>query len=127
MNLLSRIFASLVFTVLSVAAQAGEMPFDQKAFDDLRAAGKPLALHIYSSWCMTCRRQASIVSPILEQPEFKDLTLMRADHKTERALLQRFNIPGKSTFVAFKGMNEVARSTGDTNGDNIAALLRKAL
>jgi thioredoxin 1 len=127
MNIVTRLVGILIFLLLAASSNAGELPFDQKVFDELRASGKPVVLHIHSKWCLTCRRQAGIASDLLDRQEFKGLTLMRADHKKEKELLKAFNIPGKSTFVAFKGMTEVARSTGDTNMGTIAALWRKAL
>lgn len=127
MTFLFRIFVGFVFMALSAITAAGEMPFNRKVFDELRAAGKPVAVHIHAQWCGTCKKQARIVTPMLAEPEFKDLTLMRVDYDKEDALLKELKASTKSTFVVFKGRGEVGRSTGDTNKDRIAALFRKAL
>lgn len=124
-------FYSVLFGVLlsaaSAMASAGEMPFNQKMFDELRAAGKPVVVHVHAVWCETCIEQARVVTPLLSTPEFKDLTLLRADFDKEKALLKSLKVVNRSTFVAFKGNIEVGRSTGETNKDRIATLLRKAL
>lgn len=44
---------------------AGEMPFDRKVFDELRAAGTPVVVHVHEKWCGTCKKQARIVTPTL--------------------------------------------------------------
>jgi thioredoxin 1 len=127
MNPTRRHFTGLLVMLLSVGAIAAEKPFSQKLFDEARAAGNPVVIHVHAVWCGTCKRQAGIVAPMLATPEFTDLILFRADFDTEKALLKTLNISNKSTFVVFKGNTEVGRSTGDTNKDRIAVLFRKAL
>lgn len=122
-----RLLTAFFVMVGSTSAMAAEMPFTQKAFDEARAAGKPVVIHVHSRWCMTCRRQASIVTPMLNRPEFKDLLLLRADYGTEKAPFKQLNVHSKSTFIVFKGKAEVGRSIGDTDEQRIAALFRKAL
>ena len=127
MKLFSSVLFGAVLAIANAVASAGEMPFSKKAFDDLRAAGKPVVVHISAQWCGTCKVQARIVTPLLSAPEFKDLTLLQADFDKEKALLKALKVANQSTFVAFKGSMEVGRSTGVTKKDDIAALLRKAI
>jgi thioredoxin 1 len=117
----------LFLMVWAALAGAGEMPFSQKTFDDLRAAGKPVVVHVYAVWCGTCKVQSGLLAPMLEEPRFRHLTLLKADFDKERSLLKSLNVADRSTFVAFKGSTEVARSTGDMDKERIAALLSKAL
>jgi thiol-disulfide isomerase/thioredoxin len=123
----TRLVAGLLFAVAGAMAGAAERPFDQKTFDDLRASGRPVVLHVYAVWCGTCKVQASIVTPLLSQPEFASLTVLRADFDQEKALLRAFGIADRSTFLAFRHGKEVARSVADMNKENIANLMRKAL
>ena len=109
------------------AAMAGEAPFDQKTFDELRNSGKPSVIHVYATWCGTCKVQTGIVTPLLAEPEFASLTLLKADFDKEKALLQSLNVSDRSTFVAFSGTKEVGRSVADMDKDSIANLLRKTL
>ena len=126
-RVLSRVLFGLVVLCSSALAGAGEVPFQQKLFDDLRAAGKPVAVHVYAVWCGICKVQSRLVSPMLEDPRFKNLILLKADFDKERALLEALHVADRSTFVVFKGKEEVGRSTGDMDKASIAALLRKAL
>ena len=127
MKTIYSVLLGFFFAVASTMASGGELPFTEKVFDELRAAGKPVVVHIHAVWCETCIEQARVVTPLLATPEFKDLTLLRADFDKEKALLKSLKVVNRSTFVAFKGNTEVGRSTGETNKDRIAALLRKAL
>jgi thioredoxin 1 len=119
--------AGLLFTLASAIAGAAEMPFDQKTFDELRASGRPVVVHVHAVWCGTCKVQASIVTPLLAEPEFASLTVLRADFDREKALLRAFDVADRSTFLAFRRGKEVARSVADMNRESIANLMRKAL
>jgi thioredoxin 1 len=119
--------ASVILTAASSVTTATELPFEQKTFEALRNAGKPSVIHIYATWCGTCKVQAGIVTPLLAEPEFASVTLLKADFDKEKALMQALGVSDRSTFVAFKGVTEVGRSVADMNKESIADLLRKTL
>ena len=121
------LLAGLVLTAASAVTMAAELPFDQKTFDELRNSGKPVVIHVYAVWCGTCKVQAGIVTPLLSEPEFASLTLLKADFDKEKKLIQAINVSDRSTFVAFKGATEVGRSVAYMNKESIASLLRKTL
>jgi thioredoxin-like negative regulator of GroEL len=50
-----------------------------------------------------------------------------ANFDTEKALKRSLGVTQQSTIVVFKDGKEVARSTGDTQEPNLAALLRHAV
>jgi len=56
-----------------------------------------------------------------------EISRLVVDFDTEKDVMKSFNVSYRSTFVVFKGPNEVGRSTGDTQQDSIAALFLKAL
>ncbi len=122
-----KFLAGVILTAASAAAMAAEVPFDQKTFDELRRSGKPSVIHVYATWCGTCKVQSGIVKPLLAEPEFSALTLLRADFDKEKALIKALGVSDRSTFVAFKGATEVGRSVADMNKESIAGLLRKTL
>ena len=127
MKFLARAVLGVSLMLASLAVLAGEMPFNQKTFDDLRAAGSPVVVDVHAPWCPVCKKQDGIVNALLEEKQFKDLTVLIVDFDTEKDVMKSFNINYRSTFVVFKGPNEVGRSTGDTQQDSIAALFLKAL
>lgn len=118
---------SLLLTLFSTLALANEIPFNQAQFDSARAAGKPVAVVFHADWCPTCRAQAPVLKGLTQTPEFKSLTLYIANFDTENALKKSLGVTKQSTIVVFKNGREAGRSTGDTQRDNLAALLRHAI
>jgi thiol-disulfide isomerase/thioredoxin len=121
------ILASIILTATGAVTMAAEVPFSQATFDDLRKAGKPSVVHVYATWCGTCKVQSAIVTSLLAQPEFSSLTLLKVDFDKEKELIQALGVSDRSTFVAFKGATEVGRSVADMNRESIAGLFRRAL
>jgi len=123
-------FLAIVTTALvmvTVPAGAGEQPFNPATLDRLLADGQPVAVDFHADWCPTCRAQAPIIRQLLSTPEFKNLIILVADYDTELALRKSLNVAKQSTLVVFRHGKEVARSTGDTSREGLAALLRQAI
>jgi thioredoxin 1 len=127
MKSLAALVCSVTMIVIATVASAAEAPFNQAQFDSMRTAGKPVAVVFHADWCPTCRAQAPLLKDLLQTPTLKSLTLFVADYDTEKALRQSFGVTQQSTIVVFKDGKEVARSTGDTQRDALAALLRRAV
>ncbi|MEP7296423.1 MAG: thioredoxin family protein [Burkholderiales bacterium] len=114
-------------TLAAVASFAAEMPFSKPAFDKALAEGKPVVVDFAASWCPTCKQQKPIVQSLANDVKRKSLTIFVADFDKEEALKKQLNVTMQSTLVAFKSGKEVARSTGQTDKAELAALLDKAL
>src|SRR5580698_9276642 len=127
MKSLAALVGSVTVICISAFASAAETPFNQAQFDSMRAAGKPVAVVFHADWCPTCRAQAPVLKDLLQTPALKPLTLYVADFDTEKALKHSFGVTQQSTIIVFKDGKEVARSTGDTQRDNLAALLHRAV
>lgn len=109
-------------------AMAGEIkPFNQKDFDSLTASGKPVVLDISATWCPTCKQQKPILEGLMNQPAYKDVTLMNIDFDANKPTLKKFKVAMQSTLVAFKGAKEVGRSVGDTTPEGIEGLIKKSV
>ena len=111
----------------SPASAADKKPFDQKAFEQAQAAGKPILVEVTAPWCSTCKAQAPILSRLKSEPRFKDVVSFNIDFDSQKDLLKTFGVRMQSTLIAFKGKQEAGRSTGDTNPASIEALLAKAI
>ncbi|GAC1669538.1 MAG: hypothetical protein NVS9B2_14290 [Steroidobacteraceae bacterium] len=64
---------------------------------------------------------------LAQTPDLKSITLYVANFDTEKALKKSLGVTKQSTIVVFKNGKESARSTGDTQADSLAALLRRAI
>jgi thiol-disulfide isomerase/thioredoxin len=127
MKLFSRLLAGAAPLALALSAFAGETPFSQADFDQALRAGKPVVVDFAADWCPTCRAQKPLISAILQQPEMASLTVFVANFDTETALKKALKVSTQSTLVVFKGGKEVARSTGQTQADQLQVLMSKAL
>jgi thiol-disulfide isomerase/thioredoxin len=118
---------SIMLVCFATLATSAEVPFDRAQFDSTRAAGKPVAVVFHADWCPTCRAQAPVLKNLMLTPGLKSLTLYVANFDTEKALKKSLGVTEQSTIVVFKNGKESARSTGDTQQDSLAALLRHAV
>jgi thiol-disulfide isomerase/thioredoxin len=109
------------------AAAAERQTYDAAALAAAQKAGKSVVVHITAPWCPTCKAQKPTVEKLAADPEFKDLVIFDLDFDTGREALIALKARSQSTFIAFKGEKETARSVGDTNPDSIAALFKSAL
>jgi thioredoxin 1 len=125
MKALTATFA-LALSLLANLSLASEVPFNQAQFASMRDSGKPVAVVFHADWCPTCKAQAPVLKQLMQTAEFQNLTLFVADFDTEKALKRALRVTQQSTVVVFKDGKERGRSTGDTQADNLAAVLRRA-
>lgn len=118
--------ALLLPLAASAAFGAVIKPYDATTFAALKAANKPVVVHVVADWCPTCKAQDPIVSQLMTQPAFKDYTVLKVNYDTQKDVRRELNVSQQSTFVVFHGAKEVARTTGDTNKASIATTLAKA-
>ena len=109
-------------------APAAEVkPFTTAAFDAAKAAGKPILIDVSAPWCPTCKAQHPILTNLEAQPKFKDLVVLDVDFDSQKDVLRTLGVRLQSTLIAFKGPQEMARSTGETARAPIARLLDATL
>jgi thioredoxin 1 len=129
---------SALFAALLTAAAAGALfansafaietkPFSADAFAKAQKAGQPVFVAIHASWCPVCAKQKPILSELLAQPKFKNLTYFIVDFDSQKDAVKSLGARMQSTLIAFKGEHEAGRSVGDTDRASIAALLSKTL
>jgi thioredoxin 1 len=125
--IMKKFLLGVFLLLLTCGAMANEVPFNQAKFDQARTAGQPVVVYFHADWCPTCRVQQPIVARLAVEPQLKAVTIFEADFDTETALEKTLNVSQQSTFVVFKGGQEVSRSTGQTQEPAIRAILQKAL
>ncbi len=120
------LFALILVALLALPLAAGAaQPFSQKAFAEAQAEGKSILVDVTAPWCPTCAKQHPIIQG-LESANPK-LVVFEVDFDTAKDVLKQFNVQYQSTLISFKGKAEVARSTGATDPQAIAAQVGKSL
>lgn len=127
MKMLTRRILPVAAMLIAVAAWAGEVPYQKAAFDKALAEGRPAIVYFHADWCPTCKAQQPLVQELLKEPRMQDVTLFLADYDKEKGLKKALRVSSQSTFVVFKRGKEVARSTGQTDMEELAATFAKAL
>lgn len=118
---------ALAWVAALPAGAVEQKMYDPAALAAAQKAGKSILVHITAPWCPTCKAQKPILDKLTAGPHFKDLVVFDLDFDTGREGLKALDARSQSTLITFKGERETGRSTGDTNSDSIAALLKSAL
>lgn len=118
---------TMLLVLLPLYAYAFGEPYTQDKLDSLNKAAKPTLVFIYADWCPTCKAEEKILNTLLPTKEFQGITTLMVNFDDQKPVVRAFGATYQSTLIVFKGGKEVARVTGETDQDRIAALLRKAL
>ncbi len=123
-----RILFILAFLLSGSAAHALEVqPYTAQTLAALQQQGKPVALHFHASWCGTCTEQERALNRMKADKALPAMTLLVVDYDANKPLRKQLKVTSQSTFVVYKGPNEIARSGGETRPEAIRSLLSKAL
>jgi thioredoxin 1 len=123
----SAVLAGLLAFAPGLARAATEAPFTQQAFAEAQKAGKPILVHVWASWCPTCKAQGPTLSEIEADPANQNLVVYKVDFDAQKDVVKSFGVRTQSTLIVFHGAAEKGRSTGDTNPVSIKALVAKAV
>jgi len=117
--------ALLLATTFAHALQI--VPYTPENHAALQLAGQPHALHFHADWCGTCIEQERALDKLQGDKSLASITLMVVNYDKNKPLRKQLKVAMQSTFVVFKGQNEVARNGGETQAEVIKSLLAKAL
>jgi thioredoxin len=126
-HLLAGLALAIAVLVSAPIDAMSKKPFDARAFEAAQAAGQPILIEVSAPWCPICKAQKPILANLAAKAKFKDVVHFDIDFDSQKDLLRTFKVQKQSTLIAFKGKQETARSTGDTNATSIERLLDKAL
>jgi len=126
-HLLAGLALTIAMAVSAPVTALDKKPFNAQAFEAAQAAGQPILVEVTAPWCPTCKAQAPILANLAGQSKFKDMVRFEIDFDSQKDLLRKFNVRMQSTLIVFKGKQEMARSTGDTNAGSIERLLDKSI
>lgn len=125
LRMLSLAAMGLVFS--SVALGQPVQPFSTAALKAAQAAGEPVLVDAYASWCPICRKQAPTIDAMAKDPAFAKLVILRLDYDHQTAEKRMLGITSQSTLIAYHGDKEVGRTVGITDPRQIKSLAESAL
>ena len=93
-----------------------------------RASVRTLDLvEFHTTWCPVCKVQRPFITTLGQNPKYQKIAYFEIDFDRQKDLARAFRVHKQSTLIVFKGENEIARTTGDTNRTSIEALIAKSL
>lgn len=94
-------------------------------------AGEVIILNFWTDWCSTCAAQERIIAGLMaENPDYSRkvrFIVVDWDQYGDGDLSRALKIPRRSTLVALKGQDEIARIVAGTGKAEIKALFDAAL
>lgn len=119
----------LMFLVPSqlFASEGKFLDYSPEKFQDLQEGGEPVVLDFYASWCGTCRKQSKMLSTLLEQDKFSNVTVLKVDYDKAEELREKHRVPRQSTLIMFRGNSEVDRVVASTDEKRLSMLLASGI
>ncbi|GLQ88872.1 thioredoxin family protein [Dyella flagellata] len=129
MSVLRKLFIALVLGLISIPPLLAQpiQPFTTAALKAAQAAGRPVLVDAYASWCPICRKQAPTIDALAKDPAFDKLLILRLDYDNQSAEKRELGIVQQSTLISFDGNKETGRLVGVTDPGEIRKLAQSAL
>lgn len=116
-----------VVAISAPALAADFRPYSAAALQAARAEGRPVVVHVYASWCPTCRAQAPLIRSIGARPDYARLLVLTLDYDRQKPDRKLLGVRQQSTLIAYARGQETGRTVGVTSLDGIKAMLDKAI
>ncbi len=114
----------LIFTLLSfnVFAVDKSTTFNNEVFQKAQLEGKTVVINSWNETCTTCAAQIKILDQA--QVEFKDILFLSFEQEKDKAIAKQLGIDYWTTIVIYQNKEEVYRSIGQMNKDEIYSVLK---
>lgn len=111
--------AGLLLSIASVAQALTFEPFTESRFKALQAENKPVLIDVNAKWCSTCKAQGLVLDSYQRQYPSSGITVLKVDFDSQKRWVSHFKAPRQSTFVSFKGKEQVDFSVAETRASEI--------
>ena len=114
----------LIFTLLSVNAFAVDKSttFNNEIFQKAQLEEKTIVINSWNETCTTCAAPIKILDQA--QVEFKDILFLSFEQEKDKAIAKQLGIDYWTTIVIYQNKEEVYRSIGQMNKDEIYSALK---
>jgi thiol-disulfide isomerase/thioredoxin len=93
---------------------AGFVQYTPEGFAAAQAAGGPIMVDVYASWCTTCKAQHAVLEDLLDDPRYAGIQGFRVDFEGDEEWVRAHRVYVQSTIIMFNGFEELNRSAGST-------------
>ena len=120
------LFTAFLISFTSVSFAMDSTPFTKAKFDELQSQGKVVLVDVHAKWCSTCKKQQKALKTYFENNPERELHVFKVDFDDQKDIVTMFRAPRQSTFVLFKGTEQLWFSVAETRYDVIEENLEKA-
>lgn len=118
-------------TLVPMAVRAQGMAYSEGLVQEKLDAGETVFLDFKAEWCTTCRAQERVIGQLKgDNPAYEEnITFIDIDWDEfgRSEIVDRYNVPRRSTLIALKGDQELGRIVAGTSQRDIQALMDAAL
>lgn len=115
----STTLAAILFGAVGAAHALTFEPFTEARFKALQAENKPILIDVTAKWCSTCKAQGLVLESYQQQHPNSGITTLKVDFDSQKRWVTYFKAPRQSTFVSFKGTEQVGFSVAETRASEI--------
>ncbi len=127
MHLIKKLFVTLALTLTATMANAFDKePFTEERFNELQAAGHPVLVDVYATWCPTCKKQQKRLTKYFEMNPDSAIKVLVVDYDGQPEWVKHFKAPRQSTLLLYKNGEQQWFSVAETREKKIFAALTAA-
>ena len=115
------IFILLFFSFNSIASSK-ETTFTNEIFEKSQLDGKTVVIHSWNKTCVTCARQVEILDQA--KKDFKDVIFLSFEQTKDKKIAQFLGIDYWTTIVVYRDNEEISRTIGQTDKDELYSQIR---
>jgi len=91
--------------------------FKDKIFETAQSEGKIIVVNSWNEFCTTCKKQIKILDQA--ENDFKEVLFLNYEQTTNEDIAKKLKIDYWTTIVIYSGQNEIYRSMGVTNKNEL--------
>ena len=116
------LYLIIIFLSINTIALGKGTTFTNEIFKQSQLDGKTVVIHSWNKTCVTCAEQVKILDQA--KKDFKDTIFLSFEQTKDKKIAKFLGIDYWTTIVVYKSNEEVSRSIGQTNKDEIYSQIK---
>jgi thiol-disulfide isomerase/thioredoxin len=112
----------IVFLSINSIAVSKGTTFTNEIFEKSQLDGKTVIIHSWNKTCLTCARQVKILDQA--KKDFKDVIFLSFEQTKDKKIAQFLSIDYWTTIVVYRDSQEISRTIGQTDKDELYSQIR---